>query len=73
MTDDKDRAEYREKLRSLGFGMKVGAKPSEVRRVVDERDGSTAGVETEHWDGSQDGAARPKAIRVKATLLAEEV
>ncbi len=64
--------EYSEKLKTLSFGTKVAEKPSERKRIVDERDGSTAGVHTEHWDGSQDGAARPKSIRVKATLLAEE-
>lgn len=64
--------EYSEKLKTLSFGTKVAEKPSERKRIVDERDGSTAGVHTEHWDGSQDGDARPKSIRVKATLLAEE-
>lgn len=64
--------QYRDKLRSLSFGMKVGAQPSERRRVVDERDGSTAGVITEHWDGRQDAGARPKSIRIKAQLLQEE-
>ena len=62
--------EYRAKLRSLSFGRKMGQ--SERRRVVDERDGSTAGVIEEHWDGSQDAAARPKPIRVRARLLNEE-
>ncbi len=69
---DQQKTEYRAKLRSLSFGTKIAEKPSERRRVTDERDGSTAGVVTEHWDGSQDGSARPKSIRVKATLLAEE-
>lgn len=64
--------EYRDKLRSLSFGTKVGAKPSETKRVVDERDGSTAGVVTEHWDGSQDAGARPKSIRIKAQFLTGE-
>lgn len=63
---------YREKLLSLSFGSKVGEKPDEVRRITDERDGSTAGIVTEHWDGSQDAAARPKNIRIKATLVSEE-
>lgn len=62
-------SEYSEKLKSLSFGTKVGAKPSETKRIEDERDGSTAGVVTEHWDGSQDAAARPKAIRIKPTVL----
>jgi hypothetical protein len=69
---DEQRTEYRKKLESLSFGTKVGDKPTERKRVVDERDGSTAGVVTEHWDGRQDGSARPKSIRVKATLVAEE-
>lgn len=63
---------YRDKLKSLSFGTKIGDKPSETRRITDERDGSTAGVVVEHWDGRQDAGARPKSIRVKAQLLAEE-
>jgi formylmethanofuran dehydrogenase subunit B len=62
--------EYREKIRSLGFSTKRGQ--SERKRVVDERDGSTAGIHDVHWDGSQDAAARPKPIRVRARLLNEE-
>ncbi len=62
--------EYQEKLKSLGFGTKRGQ--SEKRILTDERDGTVAGVETEHWDGSQDAAARPKTIRVKAQLVTEE-
>ena len=70
-TDDlAARRAYKEKLQSLGFGTKRGQ--SETRRITDERDGSTAGVVTEHWDGTQDAAARPKGIRVKAQLLQEE-
>lgn len=69
-TTDADRQAYREKLQSLGFGTKSGQ--SETRRITDERDGSTAGTVTEHWDGTQDAAARPKSIRVKAQLLQEE-
>jgi hypothetical protein len=61
---------YGDKLRSLGFLSKKGT--SERRVVRDERDGSIAGVETRHWDGSQDAAARPKPIRVKAQLIQEE-
>lgn len=63
--------EFKEKLKSLSFGTKVGEKPSETRRVTDERDGSVAGVVTEHWDGSQDAAARPKPIRVKNVIQVE--
>jgi hypothetical protein len=63
-------SEYAEKLRSIGFGTKRGQ--SEAKRVVDERDGSTAGVITTHWDGSQDADARPKPIRVKAQMLQGE-
>ncbi len=65
-------SEYAEKLKTLSFGTKIAEKPSERKRVVDERDGSTAGIHTIHWDGSQDGAARPKSHRVKVTVLAEE-
>lgn len=65
-------SEYGDKLKTLTFGTKVGEKPSERRRITDERDGSVAGVEVEHWDGSTDAAARPKPIRVKAQLVTEE-
>lgn len=64
-------SEYGDKLKTLNFGTKVGAKPSETKKVTDERDGSVAGVVTEHWDGSSDAAARPKAIRVKAKVIQE--
>jgi hypothetical protein len=65
-----ERRAYKEKLQSLNFGTKQGQ--SETRRITDERDGSTAGTVTKHWDGTQDAAARPKSIRVKAQLLQEE-
>jgi hypothetical protein len=63
-------SDYADKLKSLSFGTKRGQ--SERRVITDERDGSVAGVQTEHWDGSQDAAARPKTIRVKAQLVTEE-
>ena len=62
--------EFQEKLKSLSFGRKTGQ--SERKVITDERDGSIAGVVTEHWDGSSDAAARPKSIRVKAQMLTEE-
>jgi|KBSSwiStaDraftv2_1062776.scaffolds.fasta_scaffold96053_4 hypothetical protein len=62
--------EFQEKLKSLSFGRKTGQ--SERKVITDERDGSVAGVVTEHWDGSSDAAARPKSIRVKAQMLTEE-
>lgn len=62
--------EFREKLKTLNFGTKTGQ--SERKIVVDDRDGSVAGVVTEHWDGRADAAARPKSIRVKAQLVQEE-
>jgi len=55
-------SEYRDKLTSLSFGTKRGQ--SEKRLLTDERNGSVAGVEIEHWDGSQDAIARPKRIHV---------
>jgi hypothetical protein len=61
--------DYADKLRSLSFPRKAGQ--SERKVVKDERDGSVAGIETKHWDGSQDAEARPKPIRVKAKLLQE--
>jgi len=62
--------DYKQKLKSLSFGTKRGQ--PERRVITDERDGTVAGVETEHWDGSKDAAARPKNIRVKAQLVTEE-
>jgi len=62
--------EYQEKLKSLSFGTRIGR--SEQRVITDDRDGSVAGTVVERWDGSQEGNARPKSIRVKAKLLAEE-
>lgn len=62
-------SEFGDKLKTLSFGRRMGK--SEQKRVVDERDGSTAGVVTEHWDGSSDAAARPKPIRVSAKLVNE--
>lgn len=64
-------SEYGDKLKSLSFGTKRGQ--SERRVVVDERDGSVGGIETEHWDGSKDAAARPKSIRIKAQMVTEEI
>lgn len=66
-----EREAYKEKLQSLNFGG-TNRGQSEEKRIVDDRDGSTAGVLTEHWDGRQDAAARPKPIRVKTQLLQEE-
>lgn len=62
-------SEYGDKLKSLSFGTKRGQ--SETKKITDERDGSVAGVVTEHWDGSSDAAARPKSIRVKAKVIQE--
>jgi hypothetical protein len=62
--------EYREKLKSLGFGTHRGQ--THQRVITDERDGSVAGVLTEHWDDRVDAAARPKSIHVKAPQLVVE-
>lgn len=61
---------YADKLKTLGFGTRRGT--SSRRVVLDERDGSVAGVETEHWNDRTDAAARPKSIRIKAQLVTEE-
>jgi hypothetical protein len=63
-------SEYRDKLKSLSFGTKRGQ--SERKRIVDERDGSTAGTQTEHWDGSQDATAIAKPIHVPVQRLTFE-
>ena len=54
------------KWQEKGVGVSLRRGSSNVKRVVDERDGSTAGKETEHWDDSRDAVALVKGISVKA-------
>jgi hypothetical protein len=56
--------EYREKLRTLGFSTRRGT--SERHVIRDERDGTVAGIQTDHWDDRVDAKVRLKPIRVKA-------
>ena len=58
-------SEYQEKLRSIGFPRKIGQ--SVKKPVVDERDGSVGGYETEHWDGRQDAHVQLKPLNPVAT------
>lgn len=58
--------EFADKVRSIGTGFNRGAK--KTTRVVDERDGSTAGVHVEHWSGRVDAVAQPKTERFTLPL-----
>lgn len=56
---------YRDKLLSIAAPRRLGR--SEKVRVVDDRDGSTAGIHTKHWDGRQDAVAMPKPSIVRVS------
>lgn len=51
---------------NLSFGAPRRFGRSEKRVKTDERDGSVAGHEVEHWDDSRDAHAIVKAPTVKA-------
>lgn len=51
--------------RNLSFGVMSRRGSSDRRPVTDERDGSIAGHQTEHWDGRVDATARMKPTRLK--------
>lgn len=57
--------EYKAKLRSVGFSTRQGT--SKRKPVIDDRDGSIGGYETEHWNGSQDAEVvlKPVVKRMK--------
>lgn len=57
--------EWQEK--AVGFLSKRGA--SVKKDVVDERDGSSAGYEVEHWDGRQDAVAKPKTVEATVWVM----
>ena len=57
--------EFAEKLRSLSFPRKMGV--TEIKPVLDERDGTVGGYHDVHWDGSQDARVLPKSLRMKLT------
>lgn len=59
-------SEIADKVRSLGTGFNKGK--SKTTRVVDDRDGSTAGRQTEHWDDRLDAVAMPKTARFELKL-----
>jgi len=57
--------EFKEKVQSLQFSK--GLKGSTKRTpVIDERDGSTGGYQTEHWDDRQDAHVTIKPVSIKA-------
>jgi hypothetical protein len=58
MADDNN--EFIEKAKSIGVSLKRGT--SRKKPVVDERDGSQAGYEVEHWDDRQDAVVQAKTI-----------
>lgn len=49
-----------------GVGISLRKGTSQKKPVIDERDGTIAGFEREHWDDHQDAHARIKPIRLKA-------
>jgi len=51
---------------NLSFGVLSRRGSTERKAIADERDGSVAAVQTEHWDDHVDVVARPKPIKVKA-------
>lgn len=57
---------YREKLESLGFSTRRGS--TQDRVIRNDRDGSVAGRETEHWDGHVDATAMIQPVRAKAKM-----
>jgi len=55
---DAEREAYKEKLRSLAFGMKnQGTRRTTV--VLRDDNGKPAGTQTEHWDGRIDATVTP--------------
>jgi hypothetical protein len=56
--------------RNLSFGVLSRRGSTERKVVTDERDGSVAGTQTEHWDDHVDAEVRLKPIRLKARRVA---
>ncbi len=52
---------FKEKLKTIGFNRRQGS--SRRFAVKNERDGSTAGFQVEHWDGRVDDVVTPTPSR----------
>ena len=57
---------YREKLESLGFSTRRGS--SETTVIRNDRDGSIAGRQTEHWNDRVDAQAMVQPVRAQAKV-----
>lgn len=64
MADDNN--EFIEKAKTVGVSLKRGT--SRKKRVTDDRDGSQAGFEVEHWDDTQDAVVQAKTIEADFTV-----
>lgn len=62
-------SDFRDKVSTIAAPRRLGTSRTIVKR--DERDGSVAGRETEHWDDRRDATVIPKALKLK--MRAEEV
>ena len=60
--------EFAEKAKTIGVSLKRGT--ARKTRVRDDRDGTEAGLQIEHWDDRQDAIVRPKPLDV--TLKVKE-
>lgn len=60
------------KYKDKGVGFIKHKGETERVPVKDDRDGSVRGYHDKHWDGSQDAAARPRPVKVKAQVLQRE-
>jgi len=58
--------------KGVGFSLRIGSKPTNKKSVVDERNGTIGGFETEHWDDHQDVEVLAKTVRASLKLNEEE-
>jgi hypothetical protein len=59
-------SEFGDKAKTIGAPRKRGQ--TKIKPVINEKDGTEAGVEVEHWDDTQDAIVRPHPIRLKPTI-----
>jgi hypothetical protein len=55
--------EFADKARTIGVSLKRGSK--KTTRVPRDDDGTTAGVQIEHWDGRVEARVIPRPMNVK--------
>ena len=58
--------------KGVGFSLKIGSKPSNKTKIIDDRDGTTGGYQTEHWDDHQDAEVLAKSVRMSLKPSNEE-